>query len=160
MIGMIAEHAHRSRARNAMIAEHAHRSRARQCPYHIGISDIDRYRVRYVCTMRNVANRHANRTMFNVKSFDILGNAEMREEMRGRTPRPAAHLTVTNCPTPPHSIIVHPQIRSLNPTFPCSAFQVKASPSSPMQGLRWRLHSVNAPLTRRASAIAVMPSAV
>ena len=39
------------------------------------------------------------------------------------------------------------QIRSLNPAFPCIAFRIKASPSSPIQGLYWRLHSVNAPVT-------------
>ena len=49
------------------------------------------------------------------------------------------------------------QIRSLNPAFPCIAFRIKASPSSPILGLFWRLHSVNAPLTPRAAASSLMP---
>ena len=44
------------------------------------------------------------------------------------------------------------QIRNLNPTFPCIAFRIKASPFLPMQGLYWRLHSVNGGLTKLSLA--------
>jgi len=39
------------------------------------------------------------------------------------------------------------QIRNLNPTFPCIAFRIKASPFLPMQGLFLGSHSVNGALT-------------
>ena len=78
------------------------------------------------------------------------------------TSRTCIHVSETRLIVPTDAALQHAHTTShrssSKPAFACTALRIEDIPSSPSPFQHLRL--VNAPLTRRASAIAVMPSAV